>query len=194
MEELNLKRLEKIAESLLFAAGEPVSLDSIARVLGQNPSTARKIVSQLKDYYDREERGMQILEIENSYQVTSRPDYYTHIKLLYRSGQKITLTETQLETLAIIAYRQPVTKQEVEEIRGVRSDNIINRLIDFNLVVEKGRLKAPGRPILFGTTDEFLRYFGFRSIRDLPYLQNAEQLEEGDLPKDFFQVSNEDEE
>ena len=126
--------------------------------------------------------------------MTSRPDYYTHIKLLYRSGQKITLTETQLETLAIIAYRQPVTKQEVEEIRGVRSDNIINRLIDFNLVVEKGRLKAPGRPILFGTTDEFLRYFGFRSIRDLPYLQNAEQLEEGDLPKDFFQVSNEDEE
>ena len=104
------------------------------------------------------------------------------------------MTETQLETLAIIAYRQPVTKQEVEEIRGVRSDNIINRLIDFNLVVEKGRLKAPGRPILFGTTDEFLRYFGFRSIRDLPYLQNAEQLEEGDLPKDFFQVSNEDEE
>ena len=130
MEELNLKRLEKIAESLLFAAGEPVSLDSIARVLGQNPSTARKIVSQLKDYYDREERGMQILEIENSYQMTSRPDYYTHIKLLYRSGQKITLTETQLETLAIIAYRQPVTKQEVEEIRGVRSDNIINRLIE----------------------------------------------------------------
>ena len=86
MEELNLKRLEKIAESLLFAAGEPVSLDSIARVLGQNPSTARKIVGQLQDYYDREERGMQILEIENSFQMTSRPDYYSYIKLLDRKS------------------------------------------------------------------------------------------------------------
>ena len=133
---------------------------------------------------------MQILELEGRYQMTTRPAYYEQVKVLYRSAQKTELTDTQLETLAIVAYRQPITKQEIEDIRGVRSEGVINRLIEFDLIEEVGRLKAPGRPILLGTTESFLRSFGLKSIRDIPglpeeSLERMEQIEltQEDLPE-----------
>ena len=129
---------------------------------------------------------MQILELEGRYQMTTRPDYYEYVKVLYRSVQKTELTDTQLETLAIVAYRQPVTKQEIEDIRGVRSEGVINRLLEFDLIQEVGRLKAPGRPILLGTTESFLRCFRLKSLKELPGLpeENAERMEQIGLMED----------
>lgn len=165
-------RNERIIEALLFAAGEPVSLEQMSRVLDQETNEqAKEALESLREQYQEELRGMQIIKVGNGYQMTTRPDYYPFVSKLYRSSQKVTLSETQLETLAIIAYKQPITKQEIEDIRGVRSDAVVGRLMDYNLVTEKGRKKAPGRPILFGTTDEFLRTFHLESLKDLPYLQ-----------------------
>ncbi len=169
-----------IAEALLFAAGEPVSTEQIAKVLETDVETAKETVEELLADYDRAHRGMQILRLEKAYQMTTRPEYYPNVQKLYRSGQKIKLSETQLETLAIIAYKQPVTKQEIADIRGVQSDAVVNRLVEFDLVTERGRRKSPGRPVLFGTTDAFLRNFGIESLKDLPGLDpaNAEQMEQ----------------
>lgn len=178
MSQMDESRNDRIIEALLFAAGEPVGIEQIAKVLEVNVSGARERVEFLMHQYEEEHRGFQILRLEDSYQMTTRPEYYEAVSKMYRSGQKITLSETQLETLAIIAYKQPVTKQEVEDIRGVRSDNVINRLMEFNLVMEKGRKKAPGRPILFGTTDEFLRNFQLQSLAELPHLEDPEKLKE----------------
>ncbi len=172
--------LECIVEAMLFAAGEPVVLDSLCKALELEPVEVTAAVEGLRQRYEEEHRGMQILTLENAFQMTTRPEYYPQVQKLFRSGQKITLSETQLETLAIIAYKQPVTKQEIEDIRGVRSDAVVNRLVEYNLIAEKGRRKSPGRPVLFGTTDEFLRNFGYSGIKDLPHLDpaNAEELEQ----------------
>lgn len=171
-------RKERIVEALLFAAGEPVAADQIAAVLETGVEEARGYVEKLMAHYQEDLRGMQILRIEDRYQMTTRPDYYESVRKLYKSNQKVTLSETQLETLSIIAYKQPVTKQEIEDIRGVRSDAVVNRLMEYNLVTEKGRKKAPGRPILLGTTEEFLRAFQLQSLKDLPYLKEPESSEE----------------
>lgn len=157
-------------EALLFAAGEPVSTAAMSKVLGRSESECRRMAERLARLYDSEKRGMQIIRLEKAYQMTTRPQYYDAIRILYQSAQKVRLTETQLETLAIIAYRQPVTKQEIDDIRGVKSDNVVGRLIEFGLVEEAGRMKAPGRPVLFKTTDEFLRSFGLASTADIPHL------------------------
>lgn len=169
---------KRIIEALLFAAGEPVGVEQIAKVLEIAVAQARTLTEELMEEYKEEMRGFQILRLEDSYQMTTRPMYYEPVSKMYRSGQKITLSETQLETLAIIAYKQPVTKQEVEDIRGVRSDAVINRLMEYNLIMERGRKKTPGRPILFGTTDEFLRNFQLQSLSELPHLENPEPVEE----------------
>ncbi len=172
--------LECWIEAMLFASGEPVALDSLVKALEISPEEITQVVQGLKERYDREHRGMQILALEKSFQMTTRPEYYPQVQKLFRSGQKITLSETQLETLAIIAYKQPVTKQEIEDIRGVRSDAVVNRLVEYNLITEKGRRKSPGRPVLFGTTDEFLRNFGYSTLKELPHLDpaNAEEMEQ----------------
>lgn len=184
--ETEQNRLLRAAEAVLFAAGESVSADQLARALDQMPAVCRRLVAQLSEEYDREGRGMQILELEGRYQMTTRPDYYEYVKVLYRSVQKTELTDTQLETLAIVAYRQPVTKQEIEDIRGVRSEGVINRLLEFDLIQEVGRLKAPGRPILLGTTESFLRCFRLKSLKELPGLpeENAERMEQIGLMED----------
>ncbi len=184
--ETEQNRLLRAAEAVLFAAGESVSADQLARALDQTPTVCRRLVAQLSEEYDREGRGMQILELEGRYQMTTRPDYYEYVKVLYRSVQKTELTDTQLETLAIVAYRQPVTKQEIEDIRGVRSEGVINRLLEFDLIQEVGRLKAPGRPILLGTTESFLRCFRLKSLKELPGLpeENAERMEQIGLMED----------
>ena len=177
---------KRAAEAVLFAAGESVSAEQLARALGQTPAVCRKIVAALAEEYEQEQRGMQILELEGRYQMTTRPAYYEQVKVLYRSVQKTELTDTQLETLAIVAYRQPITKQEIEDIRGVRSEGVINRLIEFDLIEEVGRLKAPGRPILLGTTESFLRSFGLKSIRDIPGLpeESMERMEQIELTQE----------
>ena len=160
----------KTLEALLFASGEPVSLREMMRVLELDEKQTERLAYQLKRIYDQKESGIQLERLENRFQMSTRPLYYEPIRVLYQAKQGIRLTDTQLETLSIIVYRQPVTRQEVSDIRGVASDNVIGRLIQYDLVEEAGRMKAPGRPILLKTTDRFLRVFGLESVRDLPHL------------------------
>ena len=160
---MEIKRLEGAVEAILFAMGESVELGQIAKAIQQDKPTTEKLLHNLMDKYKDEGRGIQIIELEGSYQLCTKRDYYG---CLIRIAMQ--LTDVMLETLSIIAYKQPVTKAEIEKIRGVKSDHAVNKLVEYNLVKELGRLDAPGRPILFGTTEEFLRTFGVQGLEELP--------------------------
>ncbi len=165
-----------IIEAVLFTMGNSVSLKQLALAIGQTEETAKCVVMQLQKEYEEEKRGMRILELDGSYQMCTCKDYYENLIRVAAAPKKHVLTDVILETLAIIAYRQPVTKMEIGKIRGVNSDHAVNRLVEYGLVYEAGRLDAPGRPTLFATTEEFLRRFGISSMEDLPSM-NPEQEE-----------------
>ena len=153
---------EAIVEAVLFTMGKSVDVRQLAAALG------RDAAARLKERYEREQRGMQIIELEDSFQMCTRAKYYENLIQVASAPKKQVLTDVVLETLSIIAYKQPITKLEIEKIRGVKSDHAVNRLIEYNLVYEVGRRDAPGRPALFATTEEFLRRFGVGSTEQLP--------------------------
>lgn len=172
---MTISESEGAIEAVLFATGEAVSISRIADGIGQDVKTASGIIRNLADKYENENRGIHIIEINGSYQMCTNPNYYEYIQALLKNPQKKVLTQSLIETLAIIAYKQPVTKAQIEEIRGVNADHAVNKLMEYNLVIEKGRLDAPYKPILFGTSDEFLKYFGFKNLESLPELpQNTD--------------------
>lgn len=190
------KEQEAVIEAVLFTMGKAVELEKLALAIGQDQETARQAVERLKERYEKDKRGMEIVQLEDSYQMCTRTGFYENLIRVAAAPKKQVLTEVMLETLSIIAYKQPVTKLEIEKIRGVKSDHAVNRLVEYNLVYEVGRMDAPGRPALFATTEEFLRRFGVGGLSDLPHM-NPEQEEEikaeveeelqmklEDLPKD----------
>lgn len=162
------KAWEAVIEAVLFTMGNSVELSRLAAAIGQDENAAREAVLRLKKRYDTGKRGMQIIELENSYQMCTRSEYYEHLIRVAATPKKQVLSDVVLETLSIIAYKQPVTKLEIEKIRGVKSDHAVNKLVEYNLIYEVGRLDAPGRPALFATTEEFLRRFGIGSTQNLP--------------------------
>lgn len=168
---------EAIVEAVLFTMGNSVELRQLAAAIDQSENVARRVVTSLQKRYQKENRGMQIIELENAYQMCTRAEYYENLIRVASAPKKHVLTDVVLETLSIIAYKQPVTKMEISKIRGVSSDHAVNRLVEYGLVYEAGRLDAPGRPALFATTEEFLRRFGVGSTTDLPTM-NPEQEEE----------------
>ncbi len=168
---LELEKIEAAVEAVLFAMGDAVSVDKISSAIGHDVETTRKLVHQMMDRYNSREGGLEIIELEDSFQLCTRKEYYDTLIKVAKQPKKYVLTDVQLEVLSIVAYKQPVTRQEVEKIRGVNSDHALNRLVEYGLVGEAGRLDAPGRPILFGTTEEFLRNFGVRSTEELPSIQ-----------------------
>ena len=174
---MKLNELEAVIESLLFISGEAVPISVLAQTIDMDKATTKAIIRSLSDKYASEKRGIQIVEYENSYQMCTSPQCFDYIRHMYKSPQKQGLTQALLETLAIIAYKQPITKSQIEEIRGVNSEHAVNKLVEKKLVCEKGRLDTPGKPILFGTTKEFLRYFGFTSVKGLPPLDEKISLE-----------------
>ena len=166
--EVRIKKLEAMIEAILFTMGEAVELERIAAALEHDENTVRKIIHNMMDRYEEEERGIQIIELDGSFQMCTKASMYDSLIKIAHIPKKHVLTDVLLETLSIIAYKQPITKQEIEAIRGVKTDHAVNKLVEYNLVCEIGRMDAPGKPILFGTTEEFLRYFGVQSLDDLP--------------------------
>ena len=176
MDEVEISRLEGVIEAVLFTMGESVELEKIAAAIGHDKDTTRKIIHRMMDKYEAEDRGIRVIELEDAFQMCTKKETYEYLIRVAKQPKKYVLTDVLLETLSIIAYKQPVTKLEVEKIRGVKSDHAVNKLVEYNLVCERGRLDAPGKPILFGTTEEFLRRFSVQSVEDLPSL-NPEQVE-----------------
>ena len=155
-------------EAILFTMGESVESDRIAAALGKTTEEVKEIINRLNDKYSESDSGLKIIELENSYQMCTKPEMYETLIKVAKQPKRQVLTDVLLETLSIIAYKQPVTKSEIERIRGVKCDHAVNKLIEYELVMEVGRMKTPGNPMLFGTTEEFLRGFGIESTENLP--------------------------
>lgn len=178
---MKITELEAVIESLLFISGEAVSLSLLAQTIDMDKATTKAIIKSLSDRYQMEKRGIQIVEIDGAYQMCTAPWCFEYIRNMVQSPNRQGLTQALLETLAIVAYKQPITKAQIEEIRGVNADHAVNKLVEKKLVCETGRMDAPGKPILFGTTKEFLRYFGFNSIEQLPALSEESVEKESNL-------------
>ncbi len=170
-------RAEAVIEAVLFTMGESVEISRLADVIEEDVKTTRKILKDMEERYARENRGISLTQFDNAVQLCTKSEMYEYLIKIARAPRKMTLTDTVLETLSIIAYKQPVTRIEIERIRGVSCDHAINKLLEYDLVTELGRLDAPGRPLLFGTTEQFLRCFGVGSLEELPKLGPV-QLEE----------------
>lgn len=174
---MDRKKQEAVIEAVLFSMGEAVAVCKLAELIGATNSQTRAIVEDMKNAMAAENRGITITEIGDSFQMCSKPEMYDSLIEITKTNNKYTLTDTVLETLSIIAYKQPVTRADIEKIRGVDCSHSINKLMELDLIKELGRLDAPGRPILFGTTEQFLRCFGVKSLDDLPEI-SASQREE----------------
>jgi len=159
------------AEALLFTMGDSISAADLAAAIGVEEPEMREVLRNMQQDYEAADRGIRLLRLEDNWQLCTKKEYYEVLIRLVRIPRRPRLTEALMETLSIIAYRQPVTRLEIEKIRGVKSDHAVNRLIEYNLACEVGRLNAPGRPILLGTTEEFLRHFGLESLEELPQPQ-----------------------
>ena len=179
---MEIREIQAIIEAVLFAAGDAVELERLADIVDVDKRSLREILKKMMDDLSYERRGIQIIRMEDSYQMCTRGEYYAYVSRLADPPRKQNLSPAALEVLAIVAYKQPVTRSSIEHIRGVNCDYIVNRLIERNFIEEKGRLDAPGRPILFGTTQHFLRSFGVESLSDLPdfdsYGQTVEDTEQ----------------
>ncbi len=169
------EKLQGAIEAILFAMGDAVKLGQIAEAIGQDETTTEGLLRRMQASMESSERGITLLELDGSWQLCTKKEYYEYLIRVILQPRKAVLTDVLLETLAIIAYKQPVTKAQIEKIRGVKSDHAVNKLIEYQLVRELGRMDAPGRPILFGTTEEFLRACGMVNLDDLPQL-NAVQV------------------
>ncbi|SFP92438.1 segregation and condensation protein B [Lachnospiraceae bacterium XBB1006] len=174
---MNKTKAKAAIEAILFSFGESVELTKIAAALEMNKDVVESLVRELMDEYEAENRGLQIIELEQAYQMCTKRAYYDNLIKIKEQPRKHVLTDVLLETLSIIAYKQPITRVEIEKIRGVSCGHAVNKLVEYNLVQELGRLDAPGRPLLFGTTEEFLRSFGVNSVDELPVLK-PDQIDE----------------
>ncbi len=162
------KETKAIIECLLFVSREPITLKTMAQILELPEKEVRTLVEELITEYNNEPRGINIQFVAHGYEMYTRPEFAPYIEKLYKPQHSYGLSKAALETLAIVAYKQPVTRAEIEAIRGVRIDSTIGTLVEKNLVQEVGRKEGPGRPVLFGTTQSFLRYFGLKDLSELP--------------------------
>jgi len=163
------RKPKAILEGILFATGEAVPVKRLSEVMDISEKQVDKLMSEMAEEYNSSpERGIQLTRLEDSWQLCTKSDYYDYIHKLKEKSRRAALTNAGLEVLSVVAYNQPVTRSAIEFIRGVNSDGPLNNLVASGLVKEMGRLDAPGRPILFGTTEEFLRCFNLSSLTELP--------------------------
>lgn len=171
-------KLQKEIEAMLFAVGAPITVERLCELTGETEDAVRKAAGEIEARLAAEESGIQLIHIEDGFQLCTKPDTGDAVKRALELKKAPPLSKATLEVLAIIAYNQPVTRSFVEQVRGIDSSYIVAGLVDKGLVCERGQLDAPGRPVLFGTTDGFLRCFGLSSLEDLPAteLPNPEQI------------------
>ena len=167
-------------EAILFSMGESVELSVIAQGIGESTEDTGKILEEMRQDYEAAARGIRLVKLEDRYQLATKKELYPTLIRVEIQPRRISISDVLMETLSIIAYKQPVTRSEIERIRGVKCDHAVNKLLEYDLIQEVGRLDAPGRPILFGTTEEFLRHFGTDSVEDLPAMNpvKAEDFKE----------------
>ena len=170
-------KAKAVIEGVLFTMGESVEVGRLAEVIEEDVKTTRSILEEMEKDYEREDRGIFITWLDSAVQLCTKAEMYEYLIRIAKAPRRMSLTDTVLETLSIIAYKQPVTRVEIEKVRGVSCDHAINKLLEYDLITELGRLDAPGRPLLFGTTEQFLRCFGVKSLDELPEL-NPVQIEE----------------
>ncbi len=172
----------QIIEALLFASDSPITGKKLREIIPEigTEKKIKKLISEIDEKYQKQNSPLKIVELAGGFQIVTREEFATWISQLFRARSRAKLTRKGLETLSIIAYKQPITKVEVEKIRGVNSDGVVRTLIERNLITVRGREKAPGNPLLYGTTNYFLEYFGLKSITDLPKLKEVDELLKGD--------------
>ena len=181
---MELKEIESAIEAILFASGEPISAERLAMALEVEVEAIEPLVNHLADFYSFERRGIRVLKIDDCYQLVSAPEHAAVVRKAMETRRPPQLSQAALESLAVIAYFQPTTKAYVEQIRGVDSSYTVGLLADRGLIEECGRLAVPGRPILYRTTQTFLRSFGLRSIEELPELPDSSP-EDGQITLDM---------
>lgn len=157
-------------ESLLFASGDSLSLNDLSNYLEEKTKVVEVILQEMMEEYESESRGIKIIKIKGNYQLVTKPQNADYIQKLLKKNKRQSLSQASIESLAIIAYKQPITRIDIDEIRGVKSESAIQRLVERGLIKEVGRLEVPGRPILYGTTDEFLKQFELKDLKELPSL------------------------
>jgi segregation and condensation protein B len=171
---MEIDKIEAAIEAVLFSVGDAVPLKKLAEALQLDLKTTKSVLNNMKELYLKENRGIQLIELDGSFQLCSKTEYYDLIKRIAVKVREVQLTDVLIETLSIIAYKQPITKPHIEAIRGVNSNHTVNKLVELKLVDEVGRMQAPGRPILFGTSNNFLRAVGLKSVDELPYIEDAD--------------------
>ena len=167
---MEIDKVKSIIEAILFSAGRAVETKELMAILELNNEDVDTILQNMKLEFDEQNRGIEIIKVDNGYQLCSKKEYYDYIYPIFDNRAKPNLSAAALETLSIIAYNPKITRAEIEQIRGVNSDGTIYKLLEYNLIEEVGRLDAPGRPTLYGTTKEFLKMFGISNLDELPEL------------------------
>ncbi|WP_244835377.1 SMC-Scp complex subunit ScpB [Clostridium sp. BJN0001] len=173
-------KIKSEIESILFVSGEPLGLNELARYLEEKSDTVEEIIHEMEDDYNDTSRGIKIIFIKGKIQLVTKPQNSSLIEKLLKKNKRQSLSQASIESLAIIAYKQPITRIDIDEIRGVKSESAISKLIEKDLIKEVGRLDVPGRPILYGTTEEFLRQFELKNLKDLPLLDSYDSENEKD--------------
>ncbi|MBU5482902.1 segregation/condensation protein B [Clostridium sp. MSJ-11] len=166
-------RYISVIESLLFASGEPLKIRELSNILDCNINFTKELINNMKENYEALDRGIMLLELDDSIQLCTKKENSSFLQKLLKTNVRQSLSQAALESLAIIAYRQPITRIDIDEIRGVKSDRAIQTLVEKKLIKECGRLDVPGRPILYSTTEEFLKNFGLQSLEQMPNLEDV---------------------
>ncbi|MGG7176098.1 SMC-Scp complex subunit ScpB [Clostridium paraputrificum] len=180
-EEISKKGVQKaVIEAMLFVSGEPLTLRELAINLEATPKYLEGVLNEMISDYESESRGIKLILVNGGYQLVTKAQHSDYVQKLLKKNKRQSLSQASLESLAIVAYKQPITRIDIDEIRGVKSDSALQKLIEKELIREVGRLEVPGRPILYGTTEEFLRQFGLQDLKELPSL-------------DLFAIDEEDE-
>lgn len=171
------KKVFAVIEAILFTMGDSVEISKIADVIEEDIKVTKELLKEMNEQYEQEQSGIQLVQFDDSVQLSTKADMYEYLIKIAKAPRKMVLSDTVIETLSIIAYKQPVTRAEIERVRGVSCDHAVTKLIEYDLIMEVGRMDAPGRPLLFGTTEQFLRCFGVKSIEELPELNPVQVAE-----------------